>query len=105
MDVSASEMADALRAISDADLLDRGQLRRRLQVTLVKRAGDIPTFHGAFDLLFPALDLAGNDGSAPGPRCPTARPGRRRTASPWPLTCSRGWSRCYAATRRPVRAS
>ena len=59
MDVSASEAADALRAISDADLLDRNQLRRRLQVTLVKRAADIPTFHAAFGLLFPAL--------APGP--------------------------------------
>ncbi len=66
MDVSASEMADALRAVSDADLLDRGQLRRRLQVTLVKRAADIPTFHGAFDLLFPALDRAGDEGGAVG---------------------------------------
>lgn len=62
MDVSASEAADALRAISDADLLDRGQLRGRLQVTLVKRASDIPAFHAAFDLLFPALDSGGTGG-------------------------------------------
>jgi uncharacterized protein len=55
MDVSASEVADALRAISDADVLDRNQVRGRLQVTLVKRAVDIPVFQAAFDLLFPAL--------------------------------------------------
>ena len=82
MDVSASEMADALRAISDADLLDRGQLRRRLQVTLVKRAADIPTFHGAFDLLFPALDLAGNDGSAVGPPVPDGPAGQAPDGEP-----------------------
>ena len=82
MDVSASEMADALRAISDADLLDRGQLRRRLQVTLVKRAADIPTFHGAFDLLFPALDLAGNDGSAAGPPVPDGLAGQAPDGEP-----------------------
>ena len=58
MDVSASEVTDALRAISDADLLDRDQLRGRLQVTLVKRAADIPIFQAAFDLLFPALAAA-----------------------------------------------
>jgi uncharacterized protein len=62
MDVSVSEMADALRAVSDADLLDRDTLRRRLQVTLVKRAADVATFHAAFDLLFPALATAGDDG-------------------------------------------
>ena len=67
MDVSASEAADALRAISDADLLDRGQLRGRLQVTLVKRAADIPAFHAAFDLLFPALDGGGTGGQATPP--------------------------------------
>ena len=67
MDVSASEAADALRAISDADLLDRGQLRGRLQVTLVKRAADIPAFHAAFDLLFPALDSEGTGGQAAPP--------------------------------------
>jgi hypothetical protein len=53
MDVCVSEVADSMRAISDADLLNRGQLRGRLQVTLVKRAADIPTFQAAFDLLFP----------------------------------------------------
>jgi hypothetical protein len=66
MDVSASEMADALRAISDADLLDRDRLRGRLQVTLVKRAADIPTFQAAFDLLFPALGTVGYDVDAAG---------------------------------------
>jgi uncharacterized protein len=70
MDVSASEMADALRAISDADMLDRDQLRRRLQVTLVKRAADIPIFQAAFDLLFPALDATRDDGRAAGDRAP-----------------------------------
>jgi len=66
MDVSASEMADALRALSDTDLLDRDRLRGRLQVTLVKRAADIPTFQAAFDLLFPALAAAADDGRAAG---------------------------------------
>ena len=66
MDVSASEMADALRALSDADLLDRDRLRGRLQVTLVKRAADIPAFQAAFDLLFPALAAAADDGRAAG---------------------------------------
>jgi uncharacterized protein with von Willebrand factor type A (vWA) domain len=61
MDVSASEVTDALRAISDSDLLDRDQLRGRLQVTLVKRAADIPVFRAAFDLLFPALAAATDD--------------------------------------------
>lgn len=63
LDVSASEAADALRAISGADLLDRGKLRGRLQVTLVKRAADIPAFHAAFDLLFPALAVAPDSGT------------------------------------------
>jgi uncharacterized protein len=58
LEVSVAELADATRAISEADLLDRGQLRGRLQVTLVKRAADIPAFQAAFDLLFPALAAA-----------------------------------------------
>jgi len=66
MDVSVSEVADALHAISDADLLNRDQLRGRLQVTLVKRAADVATFQAAFDLLFPALDAAGDDSRAAG---------------------------------------
>jgi uncharacterized protein len=66
VDVSASEAADALRAVSDADLLDRGQLRGRLQVTLVKRAADIPAFHAAFDLLFPVLESSALDGGGTG---------------------------------------
>lgn len=70
MDVSASEMADAVRAISDAGMLDRDQLRGRLQVTLVKRAAGIPTFRAAFDLLFPALGAARDDGRAAGDPAP-----------------------------------
>ena len=58
LDVSIAELADAMRAIGDADLLDRAQLRRRLQATVVKRAADIPVFQAAFDLLFPALGAA-----------------------------------------------
>lgn len=58
LEVSVAELADATRAIGEADLLDRGQLRGRLQVTLVKRAADIPAFQAAFDLLFPALEEA-----------------------------------------------
>jgi uncharacterized protein len=65
VDVSAGEVADALRAISDADLLDRQRLRGRLQVTLVKRSADIATFQAAFDLLFPAI-AAGDDAHADG---------------------------------------
>ncbi len=70
MDVSVSEVADALRAISDADLLNRAQLRGRLQVTLVKRAADIPAFLAAFDLLFPALGAATGDSGAAGHPAP-----------------------------------
>lgn len=55
LEVSTAELADAMRAVSSADLLDREQLRGRLQITLVKRAADIPVFDGAFDLLFPVL--------------------------------------------------
>ena len=61
VDVSVSEVADALRAISDADLLDRERLRGRLQVTLVKRSADIVTFQAAFDLLFPAIAAPNDD--------------------------------------------
>lgn len=64
VEVSISEVADALGAIREADLLDRDQLRRRLQVTLVKRAADIPTFAAAFDLLFPALGAPADGGGA-----------------------------------------
>jgi len=75
VDVSAAEAADALRAISDADLLDRGKLRGRLQVTLVKRAADIPVFHAAFDLLFPALDGGTRGQEAPPAEHAGAAPG------------------------------
>jgi uncharacterized protein with von Willebrand factor type A (vWA) domain len=60
VEVSLVEVTDALRAIRAADLPDapglpgRAGLRRLLQVTMVKRAADLPTFHAAFDLLIPA---------------------------------------------------
>lgn len=54
LDVSLAELTDALRAIRDADLLERDQLRRLLSITMVKRSADIPTFEAAFDLFFPA---------------------------------------------------
>src|ERR1700722_12313474 len=66
VDVSVSEVADALRAISDADLLDRERLRGRLPVPLAKPSADIVTSQPAFDLLFPALAAAGDDGHAAG---------------------------------------
>ncbi len=66
VDVSVSEVADALRAVSDADVLDRERLRGRLQVTLVKRSADIVTFQAAFDLLFPAIAAPNDDASADG---------------------------------------
>jgi len=78
LDVSTAELADALRAIGGADLLDRAQLRRRLQVTLVKRAADIPVFQAAFDLLFPALGPATATGGAP----PQAQAGDRPPVPP-----------------------
>ena len=64
LEVSIAELADATRAISDADLLNRGQLRGRLQATLVKRAADLPVFQAAFDLLFPALAPSPQEGAA-----------------------------------------
>ncbi|MGB6453299.1 MAG: hypothetical protein WBH47_02310, partial [Streptosporangiaceae bacterium] len=54
LDLSLTELTDALRAIRDADLLDREQLRRLLRITMVKRSADIPTFETAFELFFPA---------------------------------------------------
>jgi uncharacterized protein len=54
VDVSIVELTDALRGVRDADPLDRDRLRRLLQITMVKRAADVPTFRAAFDLLFPA---------------------------------------------------
>jgi uncharacterized protein len=59
VDVSIVELTDGLRALRDADLLDRDRLRRLLQITMVKRAADVPTFQAAFDLLFPAAERAG----------------------------------------------
>ena len=56
VDVSIVELTDALRAIRDADLVDRDRLRRLLQITMVKRAADVATFGAAFDLLFPVSE-------------------------------------------------
>jgi uncharacterized protein len=55
LDLSMVELTDALRAIVGTDLRDRDCLRRRLRITMVKRAADIPAFDAAFDLLFPAV--------------------------------------------------
>jgi uncharacterized protein len=62
VEVSLVEVTDALRALGAAGVPDgaglpgRAGLRRLLQVTMVKRAADLPTFHAAFDLLFPAAE-------------------------------------------------
>jgi uncharacterized protein with von Willebrand factor type A (vWA) domain len=62
VDVSIVELTDALRAVRDADLVDRDRLRRLLQITMVKRAADVATFGAAFDLLFPVSDPGAADG-------------------------------------------
>ena len=67
LDVSIVELTDALRAVRDADLLDRGRLRRLLMISLVKRAADIPTFGAAFDLLFPGAGSGQAGGRHDGP--------------------------------------
>jgi len=64
LEVSTAELADAARAVSSCDLMNRSQLRGRLQATLVKRASDIAAFQAAFDLLFPALAPSGEAGTA-----------------------------------------
>jgi uncharacterized protein with von Willebrand factor type A (vWA) domain len=68
LDVSLVELTDALRAVRDADFLDRARFRRLLMITLVKRAADIPTFIAAFELLFPAAGPPQADGRREGPR-------------------------------------
>ena len=67
LDVSLVELTDALRAVRDADFLDRARLRRLLMITLVKRAADIPTFVAAFELLFPAAGPQQADSRRAGP--------------------------------------
>jgi uncharacterized protein len=62
VDVSIVELTDALRAVRDADLSDRQQLRRLLRITMIKRAADLPTFDAAFGLLFPADTPGAGDG-------------------------------------------
>jgi hypothetical protein len=76
IEVSLVELTDALRAIRAAGLpaatsptggamlTGRAELRRLLQVTMVKRAADLPTFHAAFDLLFPAAEAFADQAAA-----------------------------------------
>jgi uncharacterized protein with von Willebrand factor type A (vWA) domain len=84
LEISVAELADAMRAVSGADLLDRGQVRGRLQATLVKRAADLPAFQAAFDLLFPALAAApaGERAAAAGDDVAGAAPPGGQQASP-----------------------
>src|SRR5258708_16514531 len=55
LDLSIVELTDALRAVQNADLLDRGRLRRLLRITMVKRSADLATFDSPFDPPFPAV--------------------------------------------------
>jgi uncharacterized protein with von Willebrand factor type A (vWA) domain len=62
--VSLAESADAFRAIQELGIQDRERFRLALRATLVKDAGDIPTFEELFPLFFssgeapPLLNLA-----------------------------------------------
>jgi hypothetical protein len=75
VDVSIVELTDALRAVRDADLVDRDRLRRLLQITMVKRAADVATFGAAFDLLFPVSEPGAADDRPAGGGA-AAEPGR-----------------------------
>jgi uncharacterized protein len=63
--VSATETLDAVRALSEVGLADRGLTRTALRATLCKRASDVPTFERAFDFYFSgaARSLEGLDRS------------------------------------------
>lgn len=50
--VSLAESADAFRAIQELGIQDRERFRLALRATLVKDAGDIPTFEELFPLFF-----------------------------------------------------
>ncbi|MDQ1301379.1 MAG: uncharacterized protein QG637_1300, partial [Chloroflexota bacterium] len=56
--VSLAESADAFRAIQELGIQDRERFRLALRATLVKDAGDLPTFEELFPLFF-------NSGEAP----------------------------------------
>jgi len=56
--VSLAESADAFRAIQELGIQERERFRLALRATLVKDAGDIPTFEELFPLFF-------NSGEAP----------------------------------------
>ncbi len=52
--VSLAESADALKAIEEMGIQDRENFRLALRATLIKDAGDIPTFEELFPLFFDA---------------------------------------------------
>src|SRR5260221_7326153 len=54
LDLCIVELSDALRAVQNADLLDRGRLRRLLMITMVKRSADLAPLEADFDLSIPA---------------------------------------------------
>jgi uncharacterized protein len=53
--VSPAEVADATTAAALVGVADRAALHGTLRATLVKRAADVPTFDGLFDLYFSGL--------------------------------------------------
>lgn len=54
--VSLAESADAFRAIDELGVMDREHFRLGLRTTLVKEAGDLPTFDEIFPLFFGVSD-------------------------------------------------
>lgn len=65
--VSIAESLDAMRAMEQAGITDKGLFRAALQTTLVKEHQDAPEFQRLFDLYFggnpPPLQQPGGDGS------------------------------------------
>ena len=73
--VSVAEGLDAVRAVSNVELLDRSQLRAALAATLVKRHQHRPVFDAVFDIYYPAVtgeSAAPPSGTEPPPRDPDA---------------------------------
>jgi hypothetical protein len=56
--VSLAESADAFRAVEQLGVADREAFRLSLRATLVKDAGDLPTFDELFPLFFDTADAA-----------------------------------------------
>ena len=54
--VSLAESADAFRAVEDLGIQDRASFKLGLRATLVKDAGDLPTFEELFPLFFDTTD-------------------------------------------------